>query len=536
MRKLLIMVAFMAACGNSGDKNMAVIKPTEFTEVAIATTGTLPSGAPKKVRPPVAVRNEGYTENFEYPNNHHNWLFDNVYQWETWLEASLARSASVVVAASAGLVLETQADLTSTGSADQSEINAAIAVVDAAGGGVVQLSEGIFTVDATIGLLSSVLLRGSGPGTIIQVAAGATSDFNILSATLESRIVVENLVLDGNSAGGHGHFHTGIFLSSVNDSQVRNVIVRNCDQSGTPTYGHGVHLAGASFQNRVTGCEFTSLEGLGVYEEASGSENSITNNMVNLCGGGASLLSGGIVMVGDRGLVIGNVLNANITTGIGVAGDHANVIGNIVNNQTGIGLAATAGEHVIVTGNRVLNSTSDGMQLASNFSVMSNNMVDTTGSNGIYVAGSDNSLVQGNHVRFADNHGIYVDTCSETVIGENLVSESSRSGDDNASHIYIEGGTLSVVRGNVTHGTGGVPPQADHSIEMDAVSIPSKLVITLNRVDLTASNNAPISTSGAAGTEYRTIPEILPDATTADTSASPVSISSDTVANANDIR
>ncbi len=51
---------------------MAEAQPTNYTEVATAPTGTLPSGAAKTVRPAVAYRVQGWSENEELAVNNFN--------------------------------------------------------------------------------------------------------------------------------------------------------------------------------------------------------------------------------------------------------------------------------------------------------------------------------------------------------------------------------------------------------------------------------------------------------------------------------
>lgn len=110
-----------------------------------------------------------------------------------WLESAIAGSVSVVdllIANSSGvpqLVLPLTAVGPSIGGAESSQggvtvqpvsgnnnqgpINAAIAAVSAAGGGIVQLAPGTFNISSAIFIKSNVWLRGSGWATTIKVAA-----------------------------------------------------------------------------------------------------------------------------------------------------------------------------------------------------------------------------------------------------------------------------------------------------------------------------------------------------------------------------
>ena len=137
------------------------------------------------------------------------------------------RTATYVVAASdAPAHVKRQADYVCDGTDDHVEILAAIAALPA-GGGIVSLTTGTFTLATTwggrINLVSGISLRGSGAGTIITgngIAASAVSNVEIADLHLV------------NIAGGHG-----ISLANVDHGHVHGCITDNPNDDGIAISG-----------------------------------------------------------------------------------------------------------------------------------------------------------------------------------------------------------------------------------------------------------------------------------------------------------
>ncbi|MCJ7654827.1 MAG: hypothetical protein MUO97_05925, partial [Dehalococcoidia bacterium] len=135
----------------------------------------------------------------EYAEGH----FDAVY-------APTGRTATLVVAASdASALSKAQADYVVVGTADD-EINAAIAALPPPGG-IIHLTEGLFSISASINLNRTAVLEGSGmgysspsyAGTRISLANGANVPMIVLDATGLEQIIcaeVRSLCLNGNKA------------------------------------------------------------------------------------------------------------------------------------------------------------------------------------------------------------------------------------------------------------------------------------------------------------------------------------------------
>ncbi len=116
---------------------------------------------------------------------------------------------STTVVAASGSPHTVQSDYSCDGTSDQIEINQAISWVAAQGGGVVQLSSGIFTINGPILLKDAVTLRGEGwfnvvSGTKIQLADGANCN-GIESGVADADYVrIEDLHLYGNKINQTG--------------------------------------------------------------------------------------------------------------------------------------------------------------------------------------------------------------------------------------------------------------------------------------------------------------------------------------------
>lgn len=167
--------------------------------------------------------------------------------WEKeGINAPVVRTATFVVAAvDASPAAKHQSDYICDGVNDEVEINAAIAALPASGGKVM-LSEGLFTIAATITLSDRVTLQGQGRSTKIFLANGSDTDMIDIDAVASEHYAVRDLLLDGNKANqASGH---GISLSQ-NDAGadpwthsnawplIDNVFIAYCKDDGLRVYG-----------------------------------------------------------------------------------------------------------------------------------------------------------------------------------------------------------------------------------------------------------------------------------------------------------
>jgi len=110
------------------------------------------------------------------------------------------RAATKFVAScTANDLQKAQADYVCDGTADDVEINAAIAALPP-GGGKVVLSEGTFDQQAIINAVSRLTLEGQGQATVIKASGAFVAD--IVAIDTISDVTIRNIRFDGNNAGG----------------------------------------------------------------------------------------------------------------------------------------------------------------------------------------------------------------------------------------------------------------------------------------------------------------------------------------------
>src|SRR3990167_9545943 len=119
-----------------------------------------------------------------------------------------AYGATLVVAASDALdSSKATADYVCDGTADDVDINLAIAALPA--GGKVLLTEGTFYITATIIPITGTTLEGVGNSTLLYLVSGTSDDvIGTLAGASTTDVVIRDLKIDGNKAGqtttGHG--------------------------------------------------------------------------------------------------------------------------------------------------------------------------------------------------------------------------------------------------------------------------------------------------------------------------------------------
>lgn len=511
MKKLLILLAVFAACGET---EMAETRPTYFPDFASLPVGLLPGGAAVTVRPPAATRIQGWPDGgFEPPVNQLNYQFDSYAKWLRWLAAATARPASYVVAASSGLVLETEADLTCDGVSDQEEINSAIGLVALAGGGVVQLTEGLFVIDAKIIADDTVTLRGMGPATVIQVDAAVATSFDMVDVAGNADFWIDDFTLDGNNAG-HAQDHSGIsFNTFTRDSGARRVRFINMSQNTPgPTYGHGVHINANEERIHVDFCYFDACEGAGILEEFGAVDTSIIEPTVIDCGAGASVTdSGGIILVGTDTKMLGGTIDASYIANLSIRGDRNTIIGPKIRDSLALGLEIT-GDYNVVSAPTVYNSGTDGIEISSGAvdNTINGGVVSTSAEHGLHVYGDRFTVGGGFRVHKSGYHGIYFNGTSNSKIGEVTLVDNSQGNHNFYSHIYVEGGDKCAALGWFARATalGGLAPK--HALEMDSGDPPLNLLLGQYDVEDSCQDATEVEDNGLTpGTNYFTVPRFL---------------------------
>lgn len=297
----------------------------------------------------------------------------HVYNGTYW--HGLQGSATVVVAAD--------------GSGDFTDIQDAIDSLPA-GGGVVYIREGIYTI--TVGLsitTSNVSVIGAGKGTQIRTGAAV----GIIKAFNVSGILISQIYCVSNPPG---NATDGIRFQQVTDSVISHCWVEDVG-------GAAIRVDTVSTDNKIDSCTLID----------SGSEGII------------------ITLASHRCTVTGCVVLDNTSDGIAVGGDFCTITGCVSRNNTGMGLRITATD-CTVTGNTMSYNSQDGIFSQSDRNVISANTASFNVWSGIRLSGADNCAVTGNVCYGNDSgntagwDGITLLNADNNVISGNRCSENDR--------------------------------------------------------------------------------------------------------------
>lgn len=373
-------------------------------------------------------------------------------------EIPVGRSATYVVAASnAPAHVKAQADYVCDGTDDNVEIQVALNALPA-GGGVVQLTAGTFTLSANIVAYGSYrTLQGTGSATIIK----ATTDVVVI---LSNYAVWRNLTFDGQSARSVRPYTNGtdwlmenitmlnstqpagfalatnvrgkIINSSffpagdsralaltTNDTYVENVYINGVNSTTDGLVGinspaiSNVVFNGGTIKNSANGVAiYTAVDATNVKILNMTIDNT-RNGIYNQANYGVTannyLTNIGVANGIDTGLanyavIMGNIINGIASTGINVAGNYVTVVGNTVNSATGSsgnGIVVESTGYTSIVGNTVTNNVQYGILVYGTVATNSkyNTIVGNTAKgNGYGIAEtatySDYNLIEGNTV------------------------------------------------------------------------------------------------------------------------------------------
>lgn len=233
-----------------------------------------------------------------------------------------ARTATFVIAA-VDSKDTTNADYICDGTADNVEINTAIAALPAMGGRVVLL-EGNYNIAAALSInATSITLEGQGNSTILTLVAATNTDVVTIGATGDNS-VVRNLKINGNQAnqvaGGHGvNINAAADYCTVEHCWIINTAKANIYDSGA-TY---TKLLNNRLESPRTGNGWGNIEGVGAHALIDG----------NICISGDY---GGICVYNNSTPIGGTISNNTVITpkgpGIFVEEEGWIVIGNTILN------------------------------------------------------------------------------------------------------------------------------------------------------------------------------------------------------------
>lgn len=221
--------------------------------------------------------------------------------WASYLARRTKGAASLLVAASnAPAAVKLVADYICDGTADQVEINAAIAALQTGKGGIVHLSAGQFLVNAPIQINvgETIILEGEGIAhytdlaTEIKLASGSNCHVIQIASSGGIYHIFRDFCVHGNctyNTSGSGIYN----VSGVGDMTFYNLAIVQCPEYGIRSGGTNNHFFNCWFEHNtnsglflygatrpiVYGCFFSDNE-FGVRAEGTSKAIVVANNVI----------------------------------------------------------------------------------------------------------------------------------------------------------------------------------------------------------------------------------------------------------------
>jgi parallel beta-helix repeat protein len=408
----------------------------------------------------------------------------------------------------------TAADYNTDGTADQTEINNAINAANTAGGGIVLLREGTYTISSAISIKNNVLLLGEGyTATIIKKVA--SGNFSAIAGSTVNNFAVRDLKIDGNktnSATGRGlSFNTctnvlvnrvyvtdaveGIFNAACSDITYKDCISDSNYEWNYYTYG-GTRIKILTSQS--LNAKAGTFEGFGMafYQNCSYCE-AVGNYIYNSAHNGLQMNAGSatadvvgmifrdntVVSAGNRGIMVTNDNNtfyikraAIVNNRVVSSADQGIYLINVYDssvegNKSSLavqgGIAIETSQNCIITGNTCLSNTKYGINfLGTTNSVISGNVCLSNGFKGIYLQDQSLSVSTGNiiignrslsntqggiHSIGSSDSNIFIgNNCANNTTSNMSLVGSSNIVRDNIGYITENSGTTTVANGATT--------------------------------------------------------------------------------------
>ena len=253
------------------------------------------------------------------------------------------KTARFVIGTSTAGWTAADCDYLCDGTADQTEINAAITALPATGGEIVIL-DGTYNITAKIDVTKdNVSIRGNGNATVLKRMFDSSVKEGVITLTSRSGCKIANLQIEGNKTSYTNSNNYGIYLDSSNNNTVTG---NTCNNNNS-----GIYLASSSRDNAVTG-NTCNNNNSGIYLYSYSSDNAVTGNTCNNNNNGIYLASSS-----RDNAVTGNACNNN-SSGIYLRSlsNNNTVTGNTCNNNT-CGIDLNTSSNNTVTGNTCIRGT-----------------------------------------------------------------------------------------------------------------------------------------------------------------------------------
>lgn len=343
----------------------------------------------------------------------------------------------------------------------------------------------------------NTILKTSGPGS-------AQSALLVLSGRVGCSF--EHLTLDGNN---HANAAGGFYVTgSGTDKNFRlaNCTIKNfTTTNGFSPVGQACGIYAWTADNvTVDNCDFIN-NNYDIYMDSPGPDCRVINNRIWSTGGHTARLAGITMRSNANGysgaLVAWNTVEDVLTDagGIGIYGHAINlsgvqkmrVVGNTTNNTICAGIHVGGGCYgATVVGNTIKSSASgsaSALYIELNIgdsntnlgtdsrlvgAVISDNIIDTSGSYGISASYSAGTVIRGNQISNCQREGVFTDSYCVTIVGNHLHNNYISSGAPNPSsapnvksHIRCTTGNRCVISDNLfTYSGAALPAQVDYCV------------------------------------------------------------------------
>lgn len=354
-----------------------------------------------------------------------------------------ADSSLVIAAADATAEAKSQADYVCDGTADNVEINTAIASYRHLGGRI-QLTEGAYQLASAITLDSNIHLCGSGFGTILRVADGQI--LNAVSAVDKVGVTVSSLKIDGNKANtpdsGGTQTQCGIIYNECEQSSIYNVWV-------TDVYDYGLHLYNGCSYCVIDACmaDNTDMDGIGTYLNCS---FCVISNCI-----GHDCTVNGVNLEDGSDCVVTGCTFYNCAEGIQVSGTETRsaVTGNVCNGNGNNGVYLNSpGSGNVIFGNNCNANAKNGIDVVCNDQTLNGNVCRGNTRTGINLYNSDRNTVSGNICENNGWHGIALDGCDYNIILGNQCNNNDSGDTSTYNGINLWDSDRNLVSNNICTG------------------------------------------------------------------------------------
>lgn len=332
-------------------------------------------------------------------------------------------SSFVVAASDAPAILKNRADYVCDGTADEVEINAALAL-----GNVVMTQGNYYITSAAIQIPANRTLAGSGDSTILNTVAFSAINYVITNTGFEG-IIIRDMKFTAPQTAGFA-----IYLNDV----------------GTDTGPTG-----------TIGCLIENIQVIGFRQtqiEVRSCSNVVINNIrciapfydaINITNNGVADHS--------TNVTVSNSVIVNATAGVWVEyGKYVTIDGCVitgdVTNTNGQELiqVESASSHITITNNVIRNSEETNIWVGSaDHILIANNVVDTCYNAGAGITCyADNTIITGNIIRNSAFQGIDVDSATNVVITNNVVDGAGQQVNNTYPGIAVTYCTRATIIGN----------------------------------------------------------------------------------------